>query len=109
MAVKQGGQVVFEQASDGDLWARAPERVVADERFNGNALRVYLALHIVGIEARLRDGPGYEGQEKLGARCGGMSGHAVKRALKQLVEAGYIETEHIGLGQAANIVIKRLP
>jgi len=109
VAAKTGGQIVFEQETAGDLWARVPERVVADDRINGNALRVYCALHIVGVEARLRNGPGYEGQEKLGERCGGMSGKAVHRALKQLVDAGYVETEHVGQGQPDNITIKRLP
>lgn len=109
MARKQGGQISFEQETQGGLWAQVPEVLAKDGAINGNALRVYCALCIKGVEARYRGGVGYEGQEALGEEFGGMSDDAVCRALKQLTEAGYIETERVGLGQPDNVRIKRLP
>lgn len=109
MAQKQGGQISFEQEAQGGLWAQVPEGLAKDPDINGNALRVYCGLVIKGVEARYRGGPGYEGQEVLGEEFGDMSGAAVCRALKQLTEAGYIETERVGLGQPDNVRIKRLP
>lgn len=109
MAKKQGGKITFVQKGQGKLWASVPELLAKDTRISGNALRVYCALCIKGVEAGLQGGTGYEGQEKLGKDFGGMSGDAVHRALTQLVKAGYIETERVGLGHPDNVRIKRLP
>lgn len=109
MAKKKGGQIEFEQQTEKHLWARVPRLLAEDKRIGGNALRVYCALCIKGVEAGLQGGTGYEGQEKLGKDFGGMSGPAVCRAVKQLVKAGYIETERPGQGEPDNVRIKRLP
>jgi len=109
MAKKQGGQIRFEERSKGKLFAMVPETLAKDKRINGNALRVYCGLCIKGVEAGRLGGTGYEGQEKLGEEFGGMSGRNVRRGLAELVEAGYIETKHVGLGEPDNIRILRLP
>jgi len=109
MARKQGGQIEFEQQSEGQTWARVPRVLAKNKTISGNAVRVYCALCINGVEAGLKGGAGYQGQEKLGKEFGGMSGDAVHRALRQLVKAGYITTKRVGLGQPDNVVIKRLP
>ena len=109
MAQAVGGHIIFEQATDGDLWARLPATLLQDGSVRGNAIHVYAALQVVGMEARHRGGPGYQGQEALGQWCGGLSRDSVWRAMKQLEEAGYIRTERVGLGAPDNITILRLP
>ncbi len=108
MAKPSGGRIIFEQATDGELWARLPARVVADPEINANAVRVYAALVIAGVRAGVRDEPGYQGQEALGEECA-MSGRNVRRGMAELEKAGYISTERVGLGQPDNVTIHRLP
>ena len=105
----EGGRIDFEQATDGELWARLPARVVADSEINATAVRVYAALMIAGVRAGVRGEPGYQGQEALGEECGEVSVSTVSRAMEALEEAGYISTERVGLGQPDNITIHRLP
>ncbi len=109
MAKKQGGQVIFEQRTQGELFAIVPESLAKDEKIGAAALRVYCGLCIKGKQHEHNKGPGYQGQEKLGAEFGGMSGRYVRAAISELVEAGYIETDRVGLGIPDTITIKRLP
>ncbi len=108
-AKREGGQIIFEQASDNEPWAKVPTAILRDERVNGNAVRLYAALYICGWRANYQGTRGYDGQEALAEEFAFGSQSAVARALAQLVQADYVRTERLGQGEPDNIIMLTVP
>jgi len=101
---KTGGQIIISDPSSKEPWARVPATMLRDPRISGNAIRLYAALYLCAWRANYRGERGYDGQEALAEEFG-MSPATVTRALNELREAGYIETERVGLGEPDNVTI----
>ena len=101
---KTGGNITIADPASQEPWVKVPADMLRDERIGGTAIRLYGALYLCAWRANYKGERGYEGQEALAQEfC--MSRDMVKRAVIQLRDASYIETERVGLGEPDNILL----
>lgn len=103
---KVGGYIFIESPQDREPYGQLPVPVMKDGRLSGGARFLYAVLWWCGWRQEWRDEPGYQGQEALGEEFE-VPPRTIKRWFNELREAGWIETERVGLGAPDNITIKR--